>query len=147
MGYVDKRTALLIIRASPAERFAMFAGMCKFRAFGLSATMGRQAEFQKMMALVQMVGQSPLFLQAFMKKFSPDRALEYLIRLINVNPENFQKTQDELDMEAQQQEAQRAQGAAQIAGGGQGGAPPGGASVPAQANQMANPLTGLTANG
>lgn len=124
----------------------MFAGMCKFKAFGLSATMGRQAEFQKMMALVQMVSQSPLFLQAFLKKFSPDRALEYLIRLINVNPENFQKTQDEMDMEAQQQEAQRTAGAAQLTGGAQGGAQPGGASVPAQANQMANPLTGLTAN-
>lgn len=146
MGYVDKRTALLIIRASPAERFAMFAGMCKFRAFGLSATMGRQAEFQKMMALQQVVGSNPLLLQAFMKKFSPDRMLEYVYRLINVNPENFTKTQDELDLEAQQQEAQRTQGAADLTGGGQGGAQPGGQPA-SQANQIANPLTGLTANG
>ena len=108
--------------------------------------MGRQAEFQKMMALQQVVGSNPLLLQAFMKRFSPDRMLQYVYKLINVNPENFEKTQDELDMEAQQQEAQRTQGAADLTGGAQGGAQPGGGPG-AQANQMANPLTGLTANG
>lgn len=147
MGQVDRRTALLIMRASPAERFSLFAGMCKFKAHGLSSTMARSRDFQKLMALNQAIGSNPLMLQAFMKRFSADRTIDYLFRLLNINPENVEKSQEEKSAQAQQEEAQRASGAADITAGQSGGTPAGGAEVPAEANQMANPLSGLTATG
>ena len=112
----DKKVALAIMRASPEERFALFAGRCQFRVSGLSATMTRALDFQKVMALLQAVGVNPLLLQAFMKRFSPDRTLEHLIRTLNINPENIEKTLEEQSAEAQAAEVQRTQGAAALIG-------------------------------
>lgn len=150
MGQIDKRAALLIMRASPAERFALFAGMSKFKTFGLSATMGMAREFQKLMALNQAISQNPLLLQAFMQKFDPVKTIDFMMKIINFNPENIQKDSEQLTPQAQQQEQGRTQQAADLTAGGTGGAGAGGqgeASVPAQANQLANPLSGMTANG
>lgn len=147
LGAVDRRVGLILMRASPAERFALFAGMAKFQCFGLSATMAQAREFQKMMAITQSILQNPLLLQAFMKRFSADKTIDSMFRMMNFNPEQIMKGQEELTQEAQQQEAQRTQAAGQMTGSGKGGTPTGGASVPAQANQIANPLTGMTVNG
>lgn len=145
-GQIDRRTAQTIMRASPAKRFEMFYGMAKFQVHGLSSTMQRAREFQKLVALLQMVAQNPLLLQEFMKKFSPGRTLDHLMRLANVNPEHINKTPEEQEQAAV--EASRTAAATQLTGGAQGGgAPAGGASIPAQANQIANPMSGMTANG
>lgn len=144
-GAVDKRVALTLMRASPAERFAMFYGMAKFKVFGLSSTMAKAQDFQKMMALQQAINSNPMLLQAAMRRMSPDRVLDSLFMMMNFNPKQIEKTADELEQfDAQVAATQQAQ---QLMGPTQGGAPPGGGSVPAQANQMANGLSGLTANG
>lgn len=153
----DKKVALAIMRASPEERFALFAGRCQFRVNGLSATMTRALDFQKVMALLQAVGTQPLLLQAFMKKFSPDRTLEHLIRTLNINPETIEKTLEEQSQAAQQAEADRTQGAAGLIAQGaknDDGKPGGVASGPGtqgspQAGaiqQAAQPMTGLPGN-
>lgn len=147
IGQIDRRVALTLMRATPAERFALFAGMAKFNCFGLSATMAQAREFQKMMAIVQVILQNPLTLQAFMKRFSADKTIDSIFRMMNFNPEQIMKSMDELSADAQAMEAARTQAAGQLVGGQGGGTPTGGASVPAQANQMANPLTGMTVNG
>jgi len=147
MGQIDRRVALILSRSSPAERFALFAGMAKFKCFGLTASMARAREFQKLMAMIQAIMTNPLLLQAFMKRFSSDRTLDSMFRLSNFNPELIMKTLDEMTAEFQQAEMQSTQQATAITGRQSGGAPSGGASTQAQANQLANPMTGMTANG
>lgn len=153
----DKKVALAIMRASPEERFALFAGRCQFRVNGLSATMTRALDFQKVMALLQAVGTQPLLLQAFMQKFSPNRTLEHLIRTLNINPENIEKTLEEQSQDAKNAEVQRTQGAAALIGQGpqnSEGEPGGVASGPgtggdpqtASIQQAAQPMSGLPGN-
>ena len=144
-GAVDRRVALTLMRASPAERFAMFYGMAKFTAHGLSSTMSKSRDFQKMMALQQAIQTNPFLLQAAMRRFSADKTLDSMFTLMNFNPKQIEKTQDELEqLDAEMARTQQAQG---MMGPNQGGDGTGNASVKADANQIANPLSGLTANG
>lgn len=146
LGQIDKKAAMAILRASPSERFMLFAGRARFRVFGLSATMAKAREFQKVMALIQSVNINPLLLQAFMRRFSADKTIDYMMRLLQINPDDIQKTGEELDDLAQQEEKLRTMGAAAMAGGQQsiGGPGTGGEGAPAEVNQMLNPLTGMT---
>lgn len=154
---IDRKVALAIMRAKPEERFALFAGKCQFRVNGLSATMTRALDFQKLMAMLQSVTVNPLLLQAFMRRFSPDRTIDHMLRTLNINPEMLEKTQSELAQDAQNAEVQRTQGAAQLLQGGpqnSEGKPGGVASGPgtggnpmaATVNQQAKPATGMPAN-
>lgn len=144
-GWMDKRTALQIMNASPAERFALFAGMAKFRSYGLSATLSRARDFQKMMAIQQAIQQNPWLLQEAMRKFSAGKTLDTIYRTMNFNPAQINKSKEEL--EQYDAEVARTMQAQQMLGGQQGGTPAGGASVPAEANQMVTPLTGTPPNG
>lgn len=155
---VSRRVAMLIMRASPEERYSMFAGKSQFRVHGLSATMQRALDFQKMMALMQAAGTNPILLRAFVQKYSGDAVLQSMMRALNLNPDNMQKTEGEAEQAPQ--EMQEIMGLGQmISGKGQGrgasapgpsspdGAPPEGQStVPAQINQLQSPVTGLTPN-
>jgi len=145
-GLVDKRVALLMSRASPAERFALFAGRTKVKVSGISATMSKAKDFAKFMGMLQAVSTNPVLLASFMKRFSGDRTLDHLLRVLGLNPDNFYKDQDEMansdkDMAAVQQ----AQGL--IAGPAGSNSPDGGGSVPAEVNQQVNPMTGMSAVG
>jgi len=157
---VDRSVALLLMRASPEERFAMFAGKSKFRVFGLSGTMAKALDFQKMMSMMQAVQMNPMLFQAFMQRFSPEKALRFIMNRLNLNPDDLEKSQDELKQAAE--EMQRTQEAANMLnppGGGQAagqsapgaaakGGPPlgGGSQVPAEVNQLTNPKSGLPPN-
>lgn len=154
---MSKRVAMLIMRASPEERYTMFAGKCQFRVFGLSATMQRALDFQKMMALMQAAGTNPILLRSFVKRYSGDKVLQSMMRALNLNPDNMEKDEDEIEQAPQ--EMQEVLGLGQMIGGTRGkgasapgpsspnGAPPAGQSaVPAQINQLQNPVTGLTPN-
>ena len=143
-GAVDKRVALTLLRASPAERFAMFYGMAKFQVFGLTSTMAKTQDFQKMMALQQALNSNPMLLQAAMRRISPDKVIDSLFTMMNFNPKQVEKTSEELEQFDQQVAATKQ--AQEMMGPTQGGAPPGNASVQAEANQQANPLSGMTAN-
>ena len=159
----DRAVANMIMRASPEERYALFAGKSKFRVFGLSATMARALDYQKILALLQAVQLNPMLFQAFMLRFSPEKTLRTLMHKLNINPDDWSKDQEELAKAAE--EMQRTQAASQMLGqaagqapaqasapgaggpGGEGGAPLGGGSqVPAEVNQLTNPQTGLTPN-
>lgn len=144
-GWMDKRTALQIMNASPAERFALFAGMAKFKSYGLSATLSRARDFQKMMAIQQAIQQNPWLLQEAMRKFSAGKTLDTIYRTMNFNPAQINKSKEEL--EQYDAEVARTMQAQQMLGGQPGGTPAGGASVPAEANQMVTPLTGTPPNG
>jgi hypothetical protein len=145
MAMADKQTALTIMRATPAQRFQLFAGMCKFKAYGLTATLARAREFQKMMAIQQAISQNPWLLQSAMRRFSPDKTLDSMFKMMNFSPSQIFKTKEE---QAQyDQEVARTAAAAQLTGAQGGGTPAGGASVPAESNQMVAPLTGMAPGG
>ena len=159
----NKAVANMIMRASPEERFALFGGRTQFRTFGLSATMAKALDFQKFMSMMQAVQLSPMLFQAFMAKFSPDRALTTIMTKLNINPDDLLMTPEEQETAAQRmqdtlaigqvmqgpkQGGSEGNGAASAPGApAPGGAPlGGGSSVPAQINQSMNPATGLVPN-
>lgn len=156
---LDRRVAMMIMRASPEERYALFSDKSQFRASGLSATLAKAMDFQKHIALMQVVMQNPLLARAFMKKYSADKNLRKLMQFLNMNPDDMEKDLDEqLDAQNEMNEtAQLAQimgpggggggGLAEPGAEGSGGAPIGGGSgQSAQVNQLANPLTGMPSN-
>ena len=150
---INKRTAMMIMRASPEERYALFSDKCQFRVFGLSATMQRALDFQKMMALMQATTLNPMLMQAFMAKMSGDKALRSLMRALNLNPDMMEMDPEEQAKAPQTKQevmglAQSMQGGnGQKASGGpsgpDGGTQPGASEVPGQINQLQSPATGL----
>ncbi len=152
---VDRKIALLIMRAKPAERFALFAGRSQFRVDGLSATMTRALDFQKIMALLQSVGINPMLFQAFMKEFSPQRTLRHLMRTLNLNPETVKRSLEEQATVGQ--DIMDTAGAAQLLQGGPknsngqaagvaSGPGTGGDPTTAAIQQTANPMSGMIGN-
>ena len=151
----DREALSLIMKAEPEERFALFANKCQFRVNGLSSTMTRALDFQKIMALLQATSTNPALFAAFMRKFSPERALRRLMVALNINSEDLEKSPEELQNAGQEmadvigatallgQGPKNAEGqAAGVAGGpGTGGDP-----TTAGIQQQANPATGLPPN-
>jgi hypothetical protein len=129
----------------PAERYAMFSQTCRFKVFGLSATLARARDFQKLMAIIQVASQSPLLLPAFLRKVSPDKLLDRMFKIMNMNPEDVQRDVREIpelqqDMQiftAIQQAMQGASG--QNVSTDTTGEP----GLPSEINQEANPTSGL----
>ncbi len=152
----DPLVQTLIMEASPEERFATFAEKLQFKVNGLSATMTRALDFQKIMALLQAVSTNPALFAAFMKKFSPEAALRRLMTALNLNAEDLEKTPEEQEQAAQ--EMAEVQGAAALLGQGPqnaegtgptgvaGGAGTGGDSQTAAIQQSANPASGMPPN-
>lgn len=114
--------AFALAQMTPAQRFMAF-GNNKFRVHGLSATLAKAGEFQKMMALMQIVGTNPLLLQAFFQKYSPDKVLGAFMKFLNINPYSLQQSPEE---QAQQgSNLEQAAQLQQLFGGQQGGSLPG----------------------
>lgn len=159
---MNRSVANIIMRASPEERFALFGGRTQFRTFGLSATMSKALDFQKFMSMMQAVQLNPMLFEAFMMKFSPDRALTTIMTKLNINPDDLQLSPEEQTEAAERMQRTVALGQQMNPQGGQGqqtgaasapgasspgGAPLGGGSrVPAEINQGMNPSTGLVPN-
>lgn len=154
-GPHDRKVALLIMRAEPEERFALFAGRSKFDVSGLSATLRKALDFQKFMALLQAVTTNPMLFQAFMADFSPKKALAHMMKMLNVNPFDFQKSAEErknsgAEMAGVKQAAEILNQSPQSAEGGPAGVAAGpmanGSSGAAAVQQSAQPTMGLPAN-
>ena len=143
---LDARTAMLILRAQPEERFALFAGRTKFKVTGMSGTLSKNRNFQKLMAIHQAVQMNPALFQAYMTKYSPDKALRAMFRALDINPDDLQMTAEELQQLPQR--LQELPAYAALTGGGPGvmggeensGGEPG---MQSEVSQMANPATGL----
>lgn len=116
--------AFSISQMSDEDRYETFASGYGFKVFGLSATLSRARDFQKLMALMQAVGTNPMMMQAFMAKFSPEKALDFIMKSLNVNPENLMNSPEE---QAQvPNRIQQMMALSQITGGGQQASPSGG---------------------
>ncbi|PWT71718.1 MAG: hypothetical protein C5B59_17215 [Bacteroidetes bacterium] len=162
---IGAMSAVTFRKMTPEQRFAAFAPYSSIKVNGLTAVLQKMQGFQKFAALMQIVMNNPLLLQAFMKKFSGDKAVEFLMRCLNINPEDIEMSSEE---QAQaEQTMQRTQQASNLIngpgpGGPQGNAPGrvgggqatgkvsntgnAGPQVPSEINQLTGPTTGMAGN-
>ncbi|MFQ5895648.1 MAG: hypothetical protein ACE5JJ_07520, partial [Nitrospinota bacterium] len=140
------RAALLLARMPPEERFALFANGCSFKVHGISATLARVRDFQKLMALISAVSTNPVLLQAFFQRFSPPKILTHIMKTLNINPDHIEQDADERGALADRlrelpffQQLTAAGGKPKGMAAEEAGEP----ELPAEINQMSNPLTGL----
>jgi hypothetical protein len=143
---VGVSAAFKLSRMSDAERYAMFATGMKFKATGLSGTLARAREFQKLMAMNQGVATNPLLLQAYLQRFSGDKMLTHIMRSLNINPEDLQMSEDEIA--AAEQTKNEVMQLSQVTGGGTPSGPGqgGGDGMTAsrsEINQDAAPTSGV----
>lgn len=145
---VGSKAALTLSRMSPAERFAAFARGFEFKAYGLQSTLARARDFQKAMALAQTIPANPMLAEPFMRRFSPDKFLDFLVRALNLNPDKLGIEPAEL-MTLNQRMGRMGQlaqmfgtqpaGTSSMKQAESGGSP----ALPAEINQAGNPLSGM----
>ncbi len=142
--------ALFLMRTPPEARKEMFESPISFRVSGMSALIGRTKDFQKMMALLQGIGANPILLMEFFKVYAPGSVLAHLIKSLNIDPEQIKR--DEKSLQGIPTELEQLAVFNQVvspkAGQNPGQSPTttGESSLPAEINQMTNPLTGIPAS-
>lgn len=122
---MGRREALMLARMTPAERFT-FLGQAGVRVFGLSATLQRARDFQRLMALLSVVMSNPMLMRSFLRNYSSDKILNHAFRLLNLNPERFER--DAQEKEQLPQELEDLAILFQLQGKGPGGGNTGGAA-------------------
>ena len=148
---IGATSAVAFRRMSPAQRFATFATASNIEVDGISALIAKSQNFQKQAAMMQIVMANPLLMQAYQRKYSSEKQLEYLMRALNINPEDVEKSPEEIAQnDAEMARTQQASNIINGPGGGQQGGPTStaadagqGAAPAAQANQAANPMSGM----
>lgn len=151
---IGPRAAGWLLSTSPAERFAMFANIATFKVNGLSTMLSQVRDFQKTMALMQMVAANPVMLRAFLMNYDEQKVLKQAIKQLNINPDDIARTDDQkaaLPQIIQQimllSEAMGISNTQSQDGQGGLGGPaanaPGMVEGTAQVNQIANPATGM----
>jgi hypothetical protein len=150
---IGPKSALILGRMSPAQRFQMFANnRCAFKVHGLSSLLAKTRDFQKFMALLQVVMTNPLLGPIFFKKYSPDKILSHMMKMLSINPEMIEKDAAELnrlgaDLQDMVQFANIQQGQRQGQGQGIAGQDVGEPGLPAEINSISNPSSGLAGVG
>jgi hypothetical protein len=112
---IGMNAAFALSRMSPAERYVALA-RTEFKVNGLSATVTRAKDFQKLAASIQLVGGNPLLMESFVRRFSADKFLDTMYKMLNINP-----TDMELTAEEKQEVAQKIQNMQMLAGVVKGG--------------------------
>ena len=92
---VGVNAAFTLSRMAPAERFVALGQGLGFSVSGLTSTLARARDFQKVMALMQGIATNPVLLEAFLKRMSADKTLDHLMRSLNINPESLTMTPEE----------------------------------------------------
>lgn len=94
-GCIGPEAAKALAQMSPATRYATYAQGARFKVSGLSSMVARTREFQKITAALSLIGQSPVLLQTFMAKYSPEKLLDHILKALNLDPEDMQMTEEE----------------------------------------------------
>lgn len=129
---LDPDVADRFLAMTPEERFAHTVQGMAFEVFGISLSIQRQADYRKVMTLLQTIGASEPLMEAFVKRFSFDEFLNYAMRSLGIPTKQLEISAAEQEMMAQ--------------GGGAGPQPPG-ASAPAPGQSPAGPQGQPTAPG
>lgn len=141
-------TAFKFMTLSPKERFIAYANGMGFNVNGLSALLAQVKDFQKLMALIDVAGKSPLLMEPFIQKYDPAKILDQLITTLNIDPESIEY--DQVTAMTHDERLQRTVQMMQlINGGGQqatqsgpSAEATGDATLPAQINNQSTTSTG-----
>lgn len=142
---IGLRPAMALALMTPAERFSLLARSGSFKVDGLTATIKKARDFQKIAAFTQIVMQNPLLLGAFIEEFSAKQTLRTLMKSLDIDPRKIQKSPAEMAQMEQELARTIALGGAQR-GQGVGPQTGGDGRTPGEVNQLTNPTTGLTIN-
>jgi len=103
-GEMSVEEILTLAYMTPKERFAKLANAAGFKVSGLSSTMAKARDFQRLMAVLQVASQNE-FLYPALKEKSPFRMLNRVFKMVNLNPDDFDPTNEERQQAAQAQAA------------------------------------------
>ena len=92
---IGTSNAFKLSQMSAAQRFAALSHGLGFKVSGLTNTLSKARDFQRIMALMQGIASTPPLLEAFIRRMSADKTLDTLMRALNINPESLQMTEDE----------------------------------------------------
>ncbi len=95
VGCIGPTQAKALADMSPARRYKTYAQGARFKVSGLSDMLSRSREFQKLMAGVAAITQSPILMQPFMATCSPAKLLNSVLKGLNIDPETFKMTEEE----------------------------------------------------
>jgi len=139
---IGTNAAFELANMTAAERFAAFGKFTKFKASGVSGTLNKVRDFQKLMAVMQAVGANPVLMQAFMERYSPQKMLSFIMKSVNLDPTDIQNSPEEMAMTKQRMEQMSQM--SQITGGTAQQASPqaGMAGTQSEIAQNANPSGG-----
>lgn len=112
---IGMNAAYALSRMAPAERYVALA-RTEFKVNGLSATVTRAKDFQKLAASIQLVGGNPLLMESFVRRFSADKFLDTMYKMLNINPTDMELTEEE-----KQQVAEKIQNMQMLSGISKGG--------------------------
>lgn len=138
---IGEDRAIQLSNYSPKEIFAATVGGYTFAVFGLSSILNKMNDFQKITALLQTIGASPLMAQEFQKKYSFTKLLGEIVKSLDIDEQKIEMTpQEQQQQQAQQQAQQQGQPPAAQSEGtpGAGGAPSGQPNVQSQIPQVGN---------
>lgn len=146
---IGARTALALSRLTAAQRFVLYGPSANFRVTGLSHTLAKIRDFQKLMALLQAIQNNPLMLRAFFMKYDPEKVLAQMMRALNINPMDMER--DDFSEQRLVREMQELTTFIQMIQGGPDQQGPstqetGEPNLPSEINQLVNPTTGFTGN-
>lgn len=82
---LGKDLATSLLAMGQEEIFADTVQSCKFKAFGVSATMNKMKEFTKLTAMLQTVFSNPALTEAFMQQYSIPKMLTEIMRSLDIN--------------------------------------------------------------
>jgi hypothetical protein len=83
-------------RMSPAQRYATMGNAAVIKVTGLSATIMRAREFQRIMAMLQLATTNPIIAKEALKRFSPSKVVTKLMKILNLNPKDYEPSEEEL---------------------------------------------------
>lgn len=134
---IDKETFISLFGAqrgtelsqlSPEDVFASTVNGLKFRVYGISMTLARTQEFQKLTTMMQTVFSAPPLTEAFMTEYDPKRLLGKMLDSLNIDKYSIElPLATKMTMPSEQQAPE--QGANPQAG-------------PDQMSQVADPMAG-----
>ena len=97
---VGTKVAIILLSLTPEERFALFSNRVKFRVTGLSSAANRAREFQKILAILEVMSSNPTLGMIFARKYSLAKVVDRLVRAIDIDPESLGVI-DEAEAQAQ----------------------------------------------
>ncbi len=127
---IGKERARFLANTTKEQRFAKSALGNKYKVFGLSQTLNKIQDFQKLGTLLQTVAANEALVEAFQRKFSFVQLLDQIFTSLDIDPTKLQisdaeKQQIEQERQRKQAESIELAGAKKAGGGDQGSQVPG----------------------